>query len=124
MGHRARGCVARQPRDFKSAINTNTGLDNVESDDENSECKDENDNEIISTNSMDIDTNDLDLLHEPSQYWNNFEYTKCDYQCTYEHVFFCGAYDMQSHIGEKPSINDFFEFITEVRSALWKTFVS
>ena len=32
--------------------------------------------------------------------------------------FFCGAYDMQSHIGEKPSINDFFEFITEVRSAL------
>ena len=37
---------------------------------------------------MDIDTNDLDLLHEPSQYWNNFEYMKCDYQCTYEHVFF------------------------------------
>ena len=88
MGHRARGCVARQPRDFKSAINTNTGLDNVESDDENSECKDENDNEIISTNAMDIDTNDLDVLLEPSQYSNNFEYTKCDYQCTYEHVFF------------------------------------
>ena len=75
-------------RDFKSAINTNTGLDNVESDDENSECKDENDNEIISTNAMDIDTNDLDVLLEPSQYSNNFEYTKCDYQCTYEHVFF------------------------------------
>ena len=33
-------------------------------------------------------------------------------------MFFYGAYDMQSYIGEKPSINDFFEFITEVRSAL------
>ena len=113
-GHRARGCVARQPSDFKNAININDGLDN-DSDDENSECEDENDDsEIISTNIMETDTNDLDVHLNPSQNSNNFVCMKCDYQCTYQHIF---MEHMKTHIGEKTSMDDICELVNEVRSA-------
>ena len=107
-GHRARGCTARRSEDFINVININDGQVIDECDDVNSQNVDEIE---------DIDDNDIDVHLDPSQNTNNYECMKCDYQCTYEHIF---IEHMQEHIGEKPSMSDICELVSEVKSACEK----